>query len=75
MVPRYAEALRGLRAVWIDADTRDQWYLDLGAEAVRQELAAIGVDDVRFKLFDATHMAIVYRYPLSLAFLAERLSP
>jgi hypothetical protein len=59
----------------VDAGTRDEWYLDLGAEAFRRALAAIGVEDVRFELFDATHMAIEYRYPLSLRYLAERLAP
>ena len=38
------------------------------------ELAAIGVTDVAFELFEGTHAAIEYRYPLSLAYLAERLS-
>lgn len=75
MAPRYAEALRSLRAIYIDAGTRDEWYLDLGAEAFRRELAGIGVEDVSFELFDATHMAIEYRYPLGLAYLAERLTP
>jgi hypothetical protein len=75
MVPSYAEALSGLRAIWIDGGTRDDWYLDLGAEAFRAELAKIGVTDVSFELFDATHAAIDYRYPLSLAFLAQRLAP
>jgi hypothetical protein len=75
MVPTYADALRGLRGVWLDAGKRDEWFLDLGAEAVRRELATIGVDDVRFELFDATHAGIDYRYPLSLAYLAERLTP
>jgi hypothetical protein len=74
MVPRYADALRGLRAIWLDAGTHDEWYLDLGAEAVRRELAAIGVEDVHFELYDAGHGGIDYRYPLSLAYLAERLS-
>jgi hypothetical protein len=32
------------------------------------------VRDVYFELFDATHSAIEYRYPLALAFLADRLS-
>jgi hypothetical protein len=73
MVPRYADALRGLRAIWIDAGTRDDWYLDLGATAFRDELAKIGVTDVQFELFDATHMGIDYRYPKSLAYLSERL--
>ena len=38
MVPCYAEALRALRAIWIDAGTRDEWFLDIGAEAFRAAL-------------------------------------
>jgi S-formylglutathione hydrolase FrmB len=75
MVPDHAEALRSLRAVWIDGGTRDEWYLDLGAVAFRDALVEIGVTDVHFELFDATHGGIGWRYPLSLAYLAERLSP
>lgn len=74
MVPDHAETLRTMRAIYIDAGKRDEFYLDLGAEAFRRELEAIGVTDVYFELFDATHMSIEYRYPLSLAYLAERLS-
>ena len=65
--------MRGLRAIYIDAGTRDEWFLDLGAEAFRRELAAVGVTDVFFELFDATHMGIEYRYPIALRYLAERL--
>ncbi len=75
MVPSYADALRGLKAIWIDAGKNDEWYLDLGAEAMVAALAKIGVTDVAFELFEGTHMAIDYRYPLSLAYLATRLSP
>ena len=32
MVPKYAAQLRSLRAVWIDAGVRDEWYLDVGAQ-------------------------------------------
>jgi Putative esterase len=74
MVPAHAETLRAMRAIYIDAGKKDEYYLDLGAEAFRRELEAIGVTDVSFELFDATHMSIEYRYPLSLAYLAERLS-
>src|SRR2546430_13490558 len=74
MVPSYADALRSMRAIWIDAGTRDEWYLDIAATAFRDQLSAIGVTDVHFELFDAGHGAIEYRYPLSLAYLAERLS-
>ncbi len=75
MVANRAEALRGLRAIYIDAGLRDQFYLDLGAEAFRHALEGIGVTDVYFELFEATHSAIEYRYPLSLKYLAERLAP
>jgi Putative esterase len=74
MVPNRAEAVRSLRAVYIDSGTKDEWYLDLGAEAFRRALADVGVTDVHFELFDAGHMGIEYRYPLSLRYLAERLS-
>jgi len=76
MVPQYAEAVRSLRAVWIDAGTRDEAYLDLGAEAFRAELTKAGLPEDRlyFELFDAGHGGIDYRYPLSLAWLAERLA-
>ena len=75
MVPKHAEALRTMRAIYIDAGKRDQFYLDLGAEAFRRALEQIGVTDIFFELFDATHTAIEYRYPLSLKYLAERLAP
>jgi S-formylglutathione hydrolase FrmB len=75
MVPRYADALRSLRGIWIDAGTGDDYYLDLGAAAFRAALGEIGVADevIKFELFDATHAAIDYRYPLSLAWLCHRL--
>jgi hypothetical protein len=75
MVPKYADALRGLTAVWIDAGTRDEWFLDIGAVAFHDELIKIGVNDIHFELYDAGHGGIDYRYPLSLAYLAERLTP
>ncbi len=76
MAPAYADALRSQRAIWIDAGTRDDYYLDLGAVAFRAELGRLGVSDevVHFELFDATHAAIDYRYPTALAWLAHRLA-
>ena len=75
MVEKYADELRGLRAIWIDGGTRDEWYLDLAATAFRERLRGIGVADevIAFELFEAGHGAIDYRYPLSLAYLAHRL--
>ncbi|MGH8565342.1 MAG: alpha/beta hydrolase [Gammaproteobacteria bacterium] len=75
MVPHHAEALRSLRAIYIDAGKRDEWFLDLGAEAFRRALAEIGVTDVFFELFDGGHGGIEYRYPIALRYLADRLAP
>jgi hypothetical protein len=74
MARRRGDALRSLRAIYIDCGKRDQFFLDLGAEAFRRELEAAGVTDYFFELFDATHSGIEYRYPLAVAYLAERLS-
>ena len=76
MVPEYAGALRSLRAIWIDAGTKDEWFLDVGAEAFRTALRDAGIADevIRFELFDATHMGIDYRYPLSLRWLCQQIS-
>ena len=74
MVASHADALRGLKAIWIDAGKNDEWFLDLGGQAVHDALAEIGVTDVQFELFEGTHMAIDYRYPMSLAYLATKLS-
>ena len=73
MVDRHRDALRSLRAIYIDAGTRDEYYLDLGAEAFRAELEKAGITDVFFELFDAGHGGIEYRYPLAIRYLAERL--
>jgi hypothetical protein len=82
MVPGHAGALRHLTAIYIDAGKRDEWNLDLGAEAFRRALADIGIaegvkggPDVFFELFDAGHGGIEYRYPIGLRYLAERLAP
>ena len=76
MVPKHADAMRSLRAIWIDGGTKDEWFLDIGAQRFQRALADAGVADdiVHFELFDAKHGGIDYRYPLSLAWLATRLA-
>jgi enterochelin esterase-like enzyme len=73
MAPRYADALRSMRAIWLDAGQRDEFFLDNGMVAMSKELEAIGVEHT-LELFDGGHMSIGYRYPSSLAFLARALS-
>jgi hypothetical protein len=77
MVPGHAAAMRSQRAIWIDGGTRDEWFLDVGAQAFHQALLDAGVreDVIRFELFDAGHGGIDYRYPLALAWLCRRIAP
>jgi hypothetical protein len=76
MAPGHADALRAQRAIWIDAGMSDEYYLDLGAEAFRREVEALGIGEpvLHFELFDGTHGGIGWRYPAAIAWLAERLS-
>jgi S-formylglutathione hydrolase FrmB len=76
MAPAHADTLRQLRGIWIDAGVRDEYYLDVGAQAFRSALADVGVPDesVHFELFESGHMRIDYRYPMSLAWLCDRIS-
>ena len=39
MVPAHADALRGLKAIYLDGGTQDEWYLELGALAMLAYLA------------------------------------
>lgn len=75
LVQERAEVVPGLRAVWIDAGSSDDYFLDLGAEVFRDRVVAAGLpqDRLHFELFEGTHAGIDHRYPLSLAWLAQRL--
>ncbi len=74
MVEKHADALRGMKAIYVDAGNRDQWFLDLGATAFVRQLERNGIPSFFFELFNATHTAIEYRYPIALEYLAKRLA-
>jgi S-formylglutathione hydrolase FrmB len=73
----YAEAVQSWRGVWLDAGRRDEYFLDLGASALRDALLHAGLpeDRLHFELVDGGHTGMSHRYPLSLAWLVERLQP
>jgi enterochelin esterase-like enzyme len=62
MAPGHAEALHGMRRIYLDAGRRDEYFLDLGAEALAAELSQMGVEHT-LELFDGGHGGIAYRYP------------
>jgi S-formylglutathione hydrolase FrmB len=75
LVAERPDAVPALRAVWLDAGRRDEYFLDLGAVALRDALLAAGLpeDRLRFELFDGGHRGLSGRYPASLQWLVERL--
>jgi hypothetical protein len=68
------EAARSLRAVYLEGGRRDEAYLDVGAGAVAAGLEQQGLASVCLELFDAGHLSIEYRYPISARYLAEAMS-
>ena len=72
--PARAEGLRSMKAIYIDAGNKDEYFLDLGAEAFHRAVLEAGAKEVFFELFDAKHGGIEYRYPIGLKYLAEQLA-
>jgi len=66
---RHAGALRGLKLLYLDCGTKDEFYLDLGARAFSKLLGKLGVRH-EYEEFDDGHMNISYRMDVSLPKLA-----
>ena len=62
MAPAHADALRSMRRIYVDAGSRDEYFLDLGAQAFAARLDAIGAEHT-LELFDGTHSGVAWRYP------------
>jgi S-formylglutathione hydrolase FrmB len=54
MAAAHVEALRGMRRIYLDAARQDEFFLDLGAQALSAELSRLGVAHT-LHLFDGAH--------------------
>jgi S-formylglutathione hydrolase FrmB len=72
MLDAHAGALRGLRLLFLDCGTRDEFHLHLGARMFAARLQALGIAHDHQE-FDDGHMNITYRYDVSLPKLARAL--
>jgi enterochelin esterase family protein len=70
---RHVEALRQMRLIFLDAGTRDEFYLDLGTRVLASRLRGLGLDPVHEE-FDDGHMNTVYRYDRSFSLLSRLLA-
>jgi S-formylglutathione hydrolase FrmB len=73
MVATKLDVLRSLRGIWIDAGRRDDYYLDLGAQAISDQLTDAAIEH-HLELFDGFHAGVQHRYPLGFRYLAARLA-
>jgi S-formylglutathione hydrolase FrmB len=73
--PQYADALRSMRGIWIDAGDKDEFFLDLAASAFRRAVAGAGVPDdrVHYEIFPGGHFGIEHRYPPAVSWLCRLL--
>jgi pimeloyl-ACP methyl ester carboxylesterase len=74
LVRQRAEAARRARAIWIDAARGDEHLLDVAAEILADELRSAAAPEVAFTLYDGGHREYQHRFPLSIRYLAERMS-
>jgi hypothetical protein len=74
MAAAHGDALRSMRRIYIDAGTRDEYYLDLGAQAFAAELDKLGVT-YTLELFEAGHGGLQFRYPGAIRELVLALAP
>lgn len=69
LVEKYVENLKSLKLLFIDAGTRDEFFLDVGARILSNKLRGHGVDHIREE-FDDGHFSISYRYDRSLELIS-----
>lgn len=70
---RKVAALRALETLWFDAGRRDEYFLQLGARKLSDELKRLRVAHV-YEEHEFGHRDMAERYDVSLALLSRRLS-
>ncbi|MBJ7416824.1 MAG: enterochelin esterase [Niveispirillum sp.] len=73
MVEKHAEALRGLKGLFIDCGDRDQYNLVHGARRLHRRLEALGIAH-RYEEFPDDHSSVDYRMDESLPYLVRALN-
>ena len=74
MVADHVSELQAMRAILLEAGRSDEYYLDLGAQAVSAELTRHGITN-ELELFEGRHGGISHRYPGAIARLIEAMAP
>ncbi len=70
LVEKYAENLKSLKLLFIDAGTKDEFFLDTGAKILVEKLKKNSIGHV-YEEFNDGHFNISYRYNRSLELISE----
>lgn len=73
MAEKHAETLASMRTIYLDAGLQDEFFLDLGAAALSDELARLGVAH-SLELFEGNHDAVDERIPAAIGQLVRSLA-
>lgn len=72
LVEKHAESLKSLKLLYIDAGTRDEFALDIGAKVLVERLKKFDVPHIHEE-FDDGHFNISYRQNRSLELISENI--
>ncbi len=72
LAEKYADNLRSLKLLYIDAGTRDEFALDIGAKILSRKLTELGIPHIHEE-FDDGHFNISYRYDRSLELISKKI--
>jgi enterochelin esterase family protein len=70
MIEKYADELKSLKLLYLDAGTNDEFALDIGARIFVSRLKELDIDHIHEE-FDGGHFNIGYRYDRSLELISE----
>ena len=70
LVEKYVENLKTLKLLYLDAGTRDEFSLDVGARLLSKKLSDNSIDHIHEE-FDDGHFSISYRYERSLELISQ----
>ncbi len=73
LVEKSVENLKSLKLLYLDAGSRDEFNLDIGAKILSRRLSEFGIAHVHEE-FDDGHFGISYRYDRSLELISERVA-
>jgi hypothetical protein len=72
MAGEHAESLASMRAIYLDAGLHDEFFLDLGATALSDKLARLGIAH-SLELFEGNHDGVDERIPAAICQLVHAL--